>query len=548
MSRITLEIGPPGITGPTGAVGPSGVGLQGSQGPVGSQGPQGLVGTRGPIGYRGYQGTTGATGTTGPQGPTGVQGFQGPTGYQGSQGNTGNQGVQGIIGVTGPVGPSGGPPGPTGPSGPSGGPQGEIGTTGPQGYQGTNGVTGPTGTTGPTTTMSNLGGGVGIGAQQVDGDLQFNSFDPSMFYESNNVVYLDTQLLGGGGGGGGASYVPPPIGYYDTTTIYIPGGRYYKAGRRIKGQYQDTVNMGSYWDVNTGNVFINQAYDAENGVSGTLGNALIISSYYSVFLMGIVGLSGDPLCLFLPWIRVKSYSYAFIEDYVSTTIYLADHATGGSYENGFITSNDAWNDYLIVLRKAEDFYNDGYLNQFDIVDTVEATPDKIIINTPSPLSSFGAKDWFQLTPPSNTPCLYLGTIKTDASGYITSFVKSGWKTDYMVIGTSVAGYKSGTTPHITELGSYLPPCATRFNVIVKSSYSSAATGVGVAIYLPYESTFANSWKDLSVWGASASNMEINQEVSLPVFSSQGVYNCFYRYASGYGAATTGTFTITGWEE
>ena len=116
----------------------------------GEQGPQGPIGPVGPQGAQGPQGPAGATGATGPQGETGPRGEQGPQGIQGERGPQGAQGPQGPAGATGATGPQG-ETGPRGEQGPQGiqGERGPQGAQGPQGPAGATGATGPQGETGP---------------------------------------------------------------------------------------------------------------------------------------------------------------------------------------------------------------------------------------------------------------------------------------------------------------------------------------------------------------------------------------------------------------
>ena len=125
-------------------------GEQGPQGPIGPVGPQGEQGPQGPAGATGATGPQGETGPRGEQGPQGIQGERGPQGAQGPQGEKGDTGPQGEQGPQGPAGATGatGPQGETGPRGEQG-PQGIQGERGPQGAQGPQGEKGDTGPQGP---------------------------------------------------------------------------------------------------------------------------------------------------------------------------------------------------------------------------------------------------------------------------------------------------------------------------------------------------------------------------------------------------------------
>ena len=111
------------------------------------KGEQGPQGPIGPVGPQGEQGPQGPAGATGATGP---QGETGPRGEQGPQGIQGERGPQGAQGPQGPAGATGatGPQGETGPRGEQG-PQGIQGERGPQGAQGPQGEKGDTGPQGP---------------------------------------------------------------------------------------------------------------------------------------------------------------------------------------------------------------------------------------------------------------------------------------------------------------------------------------------------------------------------------------------------------------
>jgi hypothetical protein len=111
------------------------------------KGEQGPQGPIGPVGPQGAQGPQGPAGATGATGP---QGETGPRGEQGPQGIQGERGPQGAQGPQGPAGATGatGPQGETGPRGEQG-PQGIQGERGPQGAQGPQGEKGDTGPQGP---------------------------------------------------------------------------------------------------------------------------------------------------------------------------------------------------------------------------------------------------------------------------------------------------------------------------------------------------------------------------------------------------------------
>lgn len=244
-------------------------------------------------------------------------------------------------------------------------------------------------------------------------------------------------------------YTPPSFTYKDADEIYLPAGRYYKAGYRHRGQYQSLINIDdAYWEINSRTIVDIDGSYSEGVSSGILGGK-INSSWYSVFLLG----NDANSLMLLPFIRIKAIAYSA----PSTIINPGDHATGGSNENGFLTVNDQWNTYRLI-KLSSDVY-DGTI--YTIADCATATPDTISI-TGDKTGELSALNWLQLVPPSGTACLYLGAIKLDASGNLTEFSRTRWS--YIYKTPLVATVSSATTGTNLDLGSFCPPSATEIAV------------------------------------------------------------------------------------
>lgn len=201
-------------------------------------------------------------------------------------------------------------------------------------------------------------------------------------------------------------YIPTRFMYKDQDEIYISKGRYYKAGFRWKGQYQDAATIAQYWDV-TSRLAVKVDSNYSPGTSpGMIGGAKVNNSWYSVFLVG--NTANDVLVL--PLIRVKAISYASPD----TVINPGDHDSAASYQDGFILSNGPWNGYRLVKWSCD--ANDG--NIYTVADTINSTHDEVRLSGDK-TAELAAGDWLQLVPPSGVACLFLGLIRIDGAGNLS---------------------------------------------------------------------------------------------------------------------------------
>jgi hypothetical protein len=328
---------------------------------------------------------------------------------------------------------------------------------------------------GEANTMSMLdNGGSPAGVSLYDSksgvDLRIKGLDGSQFEASgSHEVKIKASVLGGGGGPG-PDYTPPDMIYKDADEVYLPIGRYFKGGYRHRGQYKDLTNLGTYWDISSLTaVDIDGSYVAST-TSGILGGK-VNSSWYSVFLMN-AGTSG--CLLLLPFIRVKAISYGN----PSTTINPGDHATGASNENGFLTTDDAWDAYRLVNLT----YNAYDGEVFTIADCVSGTPDQLVI-TGDITSQVAVGGWLQLVPPSGTACVYLGFVKFNSAGDMHFFVKNGWDYRYAT-SPKIDGNKSATTLGNTDVSLGVPPVArvVKFKVHAGEDNTNSTSGHTVQLF------------------------------------------------------------------
>lgn len=269
-----------------------------------------------------------------------------------------------------------------------------------------------------------------------------------------------------GGGGVSPDYIPPSIKYKDADEIYVQKGRYNKAGYRFEGQYQDLANITDYWDVETMfTIAVDNTYSAGT-LSGTLGG-LVNSSWYSVFMV-----ASDEIVV-LPFIRVDAIAYSA----PSTTINPASHADGTTAENGWVTSNDIFNNYRLLLIN-DDPTESG--NVYTIADCATGTPDTIVI-AGDITADVAATEWLQMIPQAATPCLYLGFIGIDASGNLLRFNKPApWLTTFEgYISINLNKALSGDASN-TDIGIGAPPVAKRVGGL--GYIYSATSNYGVRQY------------------------------------------------------------------
>ena len=389
---------------------------------------------------------------------------------------------------------------------------------------------------GEANTSSNEGGGLGIAMTKSGVNLPFKTFNTDQFEESvTDVIDIKSSVLGGTGGAS-PDWCPPAFIYKDADEIYIPVGRYYKGGYRHRGQYQNLTGLASYWDVaSVLDVDIDGTYSA-GSVSGMIGGAKVISSWYSVFMMG-----GDANSfLVLPFVRIKAITYSAPNSIINP----GDHNTGTSYEDGFLVANDAWNDYRLV-KKSFDAY-DG--NVYTIADSATGTHDALYI-TGDKTGELVAGEWLQLVPPSDTDCVYLGTVRIDGSGNLLSFQRTSWRTDFSAF-IDVTGIKSATAGN-TEISAAIPPSARRaiFYLQVESG-SSLAKIVEVHLYSGTDATN-------EIFGMGNGNVTDGNKAryffgspqSFVLTAASLIRNKFQIYKdSSWIAADTGTFHFQGFEE
>lgn len=332
-------------------------------------------------------------------------------------------------------------------------------------------------------------------------------------------------------GGATPDWCPPGIIYKDADEIYVPKGRYYKAGHRFNSQYQDLSNMADYWDVAAQfAVDIDAAYSA-GSTSGMVGGK-VNSSWYSVFMVG-----SDELVV-LPYIRVDTISYSS----PSTTIAPAAHADGTTAENGFVTSNDQFNGYRLVLIN-DDPTESG--NIYTIADCATGTPDSIVI-IGDVTGTIAATEWLQMIPAEGTPFVYLGVIRTHSDGTLRWFKKDKWY--YQLPDRVSINGTANTTAANSDLGAAVPPSATYFYAGVKTACNNT-TGLTANMYRGSDGTSICEQIMPFYLLPSAGNIQSTISSRIPLSAPALIRNNFTGYVSGtWVNPNEAVFLVTAFEE
>jgi hypothetical protein len=265
------------------------------------------------------------------------------------------------------IGPKG-PVGPTGPTGLSYGPVGPTGELGPTGI-GSLGPTGPTGSFGPT-------GPTGAGLSGPTGPT--------------------------GEGSGVPSYTPPSIKYRSTTTLDIPKGRYYKAGYKVKNQYQDLLYITSYWDLFSDLLpTVTGVYN--QGVSSGVVGGKASNSFYGVWLLGN---TINDIAL-LPYLRALDVDYNISisgKTVFTPASHLSTSIVTSWQETGLVDSGASYHQTVRQCLHGSDFSSDGvqvkvtlHAGNSQAVFTHVAIAESTGADSSDAIDSFGSAKFKEIT-------------------------------------------------------------------------------------------------------------------------------------------------------
>lgn len=314
------------------------------------------------------------------------------------------------------------------------------------------------------------------------------------------------------------SYVAPIFDIGDTYVIVGGTVPLYAMGYRFRGKYEKSSSL-VLDNVGGGEL----GYDC---IGGKVNN-----SWYSVFM------NADGNVKFLPMVRVNSTSYS--GGY--TNVYLGAHDDHTTAANGFITANDQWNTYRLIVLASQLAFMDGHA--YTIYDTVNTTGD--YVQVAGDITSYViAGDWLMLVYPSTYDCLYLGMIRVNGSGNVDDFVRrqSTWNY-YFRTGHSVDGNKSASAGN-TLVSMAVPPNAeyADFTVSVDSSTNSV-NAVQADLYYGTAGSSVLHSVGLSTGASDAKKVlgTVRWKMTYPSY----IRNRMFQDA---GAATNGSFIFCGFSE
>lgn len=361
----------------------------------------------------------------------------------------------------------------------------------------------------------------------LSSDTKPTAPDGTMFFETDtgSVFVVSSGSWVGVDPSFSLSGYPPNIQYKDTDEITIPAGRYYQAGHRFGGQYQDLDRKNFYWDVaDSFAVDIDAVYSA-GSISGMLGGK-VNSSWYSVFMV-----AADEIVV-LPFLRVDVIGYSSGDGY--TVINPASQADGTTAENGFLTADDQFNGYRLVLIN-DDPTESG--NVYTILDSGNYTPDGIAISGDI-TADVAATEWLQMIPSDGTAFLFLGTVQFDGSGNLAQFTKNGWRYT-KAASVQINGALGVNNAANADLGPAVPPTATA--IIAKGYVEATANTVGYVYY--YGSSGSNNvGQETAVQSLGTPVVQnIHRTGNIPITVPGWLRNVFFM--TGTGNPTYGYFLV-----
>jgi hypothetical protein len=332
-------------------------------------------------------------------------------------------------------------------------------------------------------------------------------------------------------------WTPPPFQYKDADEITVLAGRYHKGGHRLYGHYQNLTGMADYWDVAANfDVDIDATYSA-GSTSGMLGGD-VISSWYSLWMV-----DSDEI-LVLPMIRIDAQDYN-VSNASKTTINPALHSDGTTAGDGYLTANDQWNNYRLMVLTRDS--NRGTL--LTIEDCANGTPDEIIIDGDQ-TAYLSDADWLLLIPPSTTDCVYLGSLYLDSSGDIEQFSHERWGEYSWAAPSDIAPNKSSSFGN-TDLGAYLSPLASMADLLVHC-YSENTDVIAVRAEFAHGSS-GSTYKARVYTGTGSNNStyyNLTSHVTWSLSATASIRNRFEEATAGWswGAMTDGWMKVAWYRE
>ena len=323
-------------------------------------------------------------------------------------------------------------------------------------------------------------------------------------------------------------YKPPNIKTINTTTLFIPKGKYYALGPRLDGQYIDLINRDNYWNLNS-----YLTIDIPTTITGS--NSSTTSGWYSIYIKG----STINDIEILPMIRI--YGGDYNETYIGkTTISGGKHDEPNIPESIFIVDYDTFNNYRLIKVDTDETVG--------TIMTIEGTvdsPDRLVVdgNHFGEGANLEQGDFLLLAPPESVPNLYLGSLRINENLEVVEFERDGWNYNFdtrILYGSLDSSFAN------TDLITIVSPLAKSFSagiyVIGNSSttlqvqYAKGLSGsTGNNLIYIYENNSANH-----------SILVYCNDIALSAISI--IRNLFRKYTSSWVAADDGQFQIQGFKE
>jgi hypothetical protein len=365
---------------------------------------------------------------------------------------------------------------------------------------------------GEANTMSNAGSEVALFDTKAGVDFPLRSLSSDLYEEDSSIIYPKVAIPSVD------SYCPLPIQWVDNANIKVLAGLYWLQGYRLYDQY-----VTQYCRPVTVASPISVDVDGASLLGGD-----VASSFYGVYL-----LDGTTVQI-LPFIRVDAIEYNGAHA-LKTTINPAAHDDGTTAANGFVSANDVFNTYRLVLLNKGTYHG----NVYTIEDCVDGTPDEIIIDD-DVHAEIAATEWLQMIPPSGTDCLFLGTIRFDSGGDLKEFYKTGHM--FTVVPYAQINGVLGGTPGLTDLGAGIPPTASL--MYCKPYIQSTTTSIGAQMYTGSSGT--NLIRQVGVYANDSIDRNLHLSIDCPITVPGKILNNFYKL--GGGSPDVGHFVIFGWKE
>jgi hypothetical protein len=229
----------------------------------------------------------------------------------------------------------------------------------------------------------------------------------------------------------------------------------------------------------------------------------------------------------------------------NTEITPADHDDGTTQNDNFVSADDVFNDYRLVLFKIGDT-NNGKV--YTISDCVNGTPDKIMISG-DVSSEIAAGDWLIMIPGSATICCEISDVRLDGSGNIRAQDRAGWEYTFRANQTVEANKDATPTNFVnTDFAAAIPPTA-RWWIGDLFCHSGAVSDAVVTFVVAWGSTSTDPFiAVLSMGSQSTYNGNRSAGCRIRMTMTGKIRNVAYQNTlTTYHAASVAQFVTTGYK-